>query len=134
MIKRILKANDIVATKHRVELLTLMANSDVYLSAYDLEKLMNNLDISTIYRSLNLFEEKGILIKNFNNEENLFKYKYLKQDHFHYLKCINCDKKIKIDFCPMNIYDQSDASKNNFKVVDYVFELYGYCETCQSVL
>ncbi len=131
MLKEVLKNKGIVATKQRVDVLQCLHNKTEYLSAYDLEKDLSGLDISTIYRALNLFEENKLLVKKFDDELNAFVYKYVSHQHYHHLKCIKCQKVIDIDFCPMNIFDQNVALEQDFLVTDYVFEIYGYCHDCQ---
>lgn len=131
MLKELLKNRNIVATSQRLEVLQCLHTNKTYLSAYDIERQLHDLDISTIYRALNLFEDSKLIVKKFDEEANAFTYKFISHQHYHHLKCVKCHKVIDIDFCPMNIFDQNIALQNDFLVTDYVFEIYGYCHDCQ---
>lgn len=132
MLKDLLKSHNIVATKQRLEVFEILHNSKEYLSAYDLSDRIEGLDISTVYRTLNLFDDQKIVSKKFNESQNAFTYKYIAHKHYHYLRCIKCDKVIEIDFCPMNVLDPEEVEMNNFMITDYKFEIYGYCEACRA--
>ena len=62
------------------------------LSAADLHKKMPEMDITTIYRNLELFVEDGLVKKlNLGGEEAL--YEYAEEAH-HHAVCVDCDKVI----------------------------------------
>lgn len=131
MLKDVLKKRGIVATSQRLEVLQCLHTQKDYLTAYDIEKKVDGLDISTIYRALNLFEDEKIVVKKFDEQANAFTYKFVFHQHYHHLKCLKCERVFDIDFCPMNVFDQNEANKMDFLVTDYVFEIYGYCHDCQ---
>lgn len=130
MIKSILKKHNIVATKQRIDIISCLHNHQGYLSASDLSLMLNHLDVSTIYRTLNLFEEHKLVTKKFDDEVNGFTYKFVQHTHVHHLRCLGCDKVFDIDFCPMNVFDDRIVKENQFKITDYTFEVYGYCVDC----
>ena len=131
MFKQTLNQHGIVATKTRVEILELVANKNIFMNAYDIKEYLNHLDISTIYRTINVLEEKKILSKRYNEDRNCFTFKYVSHSHSHKLTCRACNKVVEIDFCPMNVFDKDNEASSHFIITDYVFELYGYCENCQ---
>lgn len=134
MIKELLKKNQLVATSQRIDILQLMHNNQNYMSVSEINEHLTDLDVSTIYRTLSLFDEHKLVIKQFDEQLNAFKYKYLTHNHYHHLKCIKCHEIFEIDFCPMNVYDTKEAKDNGFIITDYQFEIYGYCANCQQLV
>lgn len=130
----ILKTHNIKNTKPRLKVLELLVNSNESLSVEGLSKLLSDIDISTIYRTLNLFEEKKIVVKVFDEKHNHFVYKYLKHQHYHHLNCINCHTTLVTEFCPMDTFIENEILDKKFHITNYVFEIYGYCDKCYKEL
>lgn len=78
----ILKRNGIKITQGRVEILNILTNSENSLSAekiYHIYRNNNiNINLSTVYRTLELFEEKGLTEKITLND-GVFSYKLKKK-------------------------------------------------------
>ncbi len=49
--------------------------------------------------------------------------------HHHHLICVNCEKTLPFDYCPM---DRGLELPGNYKVLRHRFEVYGICESCQG--
>ena len=105
-----LRLNDILhrrqlsSTESRRKILTLFLNSNDALTHGDIEKEVGEkYDRVTIYRTLQTFEEKGI-IHSIPTADNSIKYALCKEceeghhhdDHVHFI-CTNCDKTICLD-------------------------------------
>lgn len=132
MFKEQLKNSNIKVTKTRLEIIQLLADENKFMSAFDIKDKLEHFDISTIYRTLNIFDEKKLTSKKFCEKCNSFEYKYIDHKHSHRLTCMNCQKVVEIDFCPMDVFEKDDELTKQFTVTDYVFELFGYCEQCQK--
>lgn len=132
MFKEQLKNSNIKVTKTRLEIIQLLADENKFMSAFGIKDKLEHFDISTIYRTLNIFDEKKLTSKKFCEKCNSFEYKYIDHKHSHRLTCMNCQKVVEIDFCPMDVFEKDDELTKQFTVTDYVFELFGYCEQCQK--
>lgn len=131
---KILKSHQIKNTKPRLLILEVLINSEDSVGVTDLADLLNDIDVSTIYRTLSLFEENKIVTKVFDEKANHFVYKYLKDQHYHHLNCKSCHKVIMTDFCPMDSFIENEMLDKQFHITNYVFEIYGYCDACYQKL
>jgi Fur family ferric uptake transcriptional regulator len=100
----ILHRRQLSSTESRRKILTLFLNSDDALTHGDIEKEVGEkYDRVTIYRTLQTFEEKGI-IHSIPTADNAIKYALCKEceeghhhdDHVHFI-CTNCSKTICLD-------------------------------------
>lgn len=115
----ILKKNNIKITKPRIKILNQLQKPITIKELYNLNK---DIDKSTIYRVLDLFLNKEIIkIEIINNEKN---YIINNDEHIHFINCIKCHKKEKLDICPLN-------EIKNFKIVSHNISIDGICKDCQ---
>ena len=125
-------------TKQRSVVLDILDNTHDALTAEEIFLLSRDVDetisLSTVYRTLTLFDEKKILIKMLAIDENLAKYQLNKEDHAHYLVCLNCNKRIEVSYCPLSVYEESLKEQYNFEIVGHKLEISGYCQNCQTVI
>ena len=123
MIEGILKNNKIKVTKPRVLILScILENNQVTLK--EIISKLKNIDQSTIYRTLTLFEDKKIVNKIFNNHETYFKLN--NNNHKHYIECIKCHIKQEINECPYN-----NIALNGF-IIKKEETIKGICSKCQN--
>lgn len=118
-------------TKQRQLLLDYFNNVEGYKSAEEVFKIFPHIDLSTIYRSLELFYNEGILIRQ--AIDNINYYAYANKHHHHYFICLCCKKKIEIT-CSDILDDGKLNKKYNFKIVNHNLTLYGYCNDCLKLL
>src|SRR5690554_7153043 len=117
-------------TAQRKQILDILKQANHPLSA---EMIMNKLpedtlNLSTIYRSLDLFFAQEIVSKSYMNHTT---YYYLNQrEHHHYMICINCQKMYEID-CHIHHIADDIAQKHDFKITHHDMTVYGYCKNCQ---
>ncbi len=120
-------------TKQRKQILEILKKANHPLSAEMIlhqisEEQMN---LSTVYRTLDLFFTEEIVSKSFMNHTT---YYYLNQsEHHHYMICIGCQKMYEID-CHINHIADDIARKHEFKITHHDMTVYGYCKSCQSNL
>ena len=120
----ILKENGLKITKQRLDLLNMIDELDEEATIKNISNELK-IDISTIYRIIDVFLEKNIIEKNINYENKIY-YK-IKEKHKHYIKCIKCHKKIEIEFCPIESFDD-----NRFKIINHKVEIEGICNSCDK--
>lgn len=137
-IEEYLRQNDIKVTKSRIGILKIFFRNDSAVSAEDIfnECKAENLnsDMSTIYRTLELFDRKKI-IKRFDLGTNKSSYALIRKKHKHILQCKLCHRQIEID-CPMQEIEEIVKNKTGFVLTNenLDFKLDGICRQCRSKL
>lgn len=122
--KELLKKNNLKITKQRLEILNLINKLDDDATIKNISN-ETKIDNSTMYRIIELFLEKNIIEKNLNcNDEIYFK---IKEKHIHYIKCIKCHKKEKIEICPIE-----NIEEKGFKILNHKIEIDGICNDCNK--
>ena len=109
----------------------LVAHQDKFITAKTLQKEAQqtypNVSWDTIYRTLALLLENGVIEKReFGEKGSKFRL-VCHHHHHHHLVCLSCGKTKILDKCPMTFID---TVFDDFQVVEHRFELYGYCNAC----
>ncbi len=88
--------------------------------------------VSTIYRILAAFEEKGLVSKTTWMGDGTVVYELNRGEHTHYAVCLECHKRIALPHCPFTQV-HLEHETNDFTVTAHKLELYGYCKDCKEV-
>ncbi|WMJ88022.1 Fur family transcriptional regulator [Anaerocolumna sp. MB42-C2] len=123
-------------TKQRENVLTILESSDKPLSATEICTQMEKTSdepvwLSTIYRIMELFVKKGIVIKTNMMSNEMAVYEINQFKHKHYAVCINCHKIITLDNCPMEKFIPK-LEDENFHVMGHNLEIFGVCKDCDQ--
>ena len=133
-LQEFLKSKNIKITKGRLEILDILKNSENSLSAekiYLMSREKNiNINLSTVYRTLELFEEKHIVAK-IALSDGVFAYKLMKKTHRHHLRCDICHKEIDIP-CPMSQIEELVQNETGFTLTEHDLILRGVCKECKN--
>lgn len=87
--------------------------------------------LSTIYRILAAFEEKGLVEKTAWMGDGTVVYALNRGEHTHYAVCLDCRRRIPLQECPFaHIHLEHNAV--DFTVTGHKLELYGYCGECKN--
>ena len=89
--------------------------------------------ISTIYRSLAIFEEKNLVEKSVLLGSDTAVYELADGHHKHYAVCLSCHKLVPLKHCPFEHvkHDSMESDEGDFVVTGHKLELYGYCKECK---
>lgn len=87
--------------------------------------------VSTIYRILSAFEEKGFVEKSSWMGDDTAVYTLNRGGHTHYAVCLECRRRIPLRSCPFTHAHMSTAEEG-FTVIGHKLELYGYCGACRD--
>lgn len=132
-----LRGKGIKITKARMNILDILSKAD---DAVNVENIFNeckrrniNIDLSTVYRSLEIFENKGI-IRKFDLGQGKYSYIIKKENHKHILQCRLCHREVEID-CPMQQIKEIIKNKTGFTFFDEEpdLKLEGICKQCSQV-
>lgn len=124
-----------VTQQRKVILEVLSLNDSTMLSVEDIieqsKKIYNKINMSTVYRNLEILEELGLLCI-VSGDDGVTLYKLISStEHHHHMVCKNCGKTESIEFCPLDMF-QKISKEKNFDLTDHKLELYGYCSNCKN--
>ena len=93
-------------------------------------KKQRKIGLTSIYRSLDLFESLGIVFKIINGSN--VKYKLCKlEDHHHHIICKNCGNVVELGFCDISDWSKKVMESTGYQVTDHQLNFYGYCKECK---
>jgi Fur family transcriptional regulator, ferric uptake regulator len=129
-----LRKCNIKVTKGRISILQiLLSNEDAVSVDYIFEQCKArglSIDLSTVYRTMEILEGKNIVDK-FNLGEGKYNYKLKKEVHKHTLECSLCHKEVEID-CPMVQIEQIIKNRTGFTLMEHDLRIKGICEDCKK--
>lgn len=129
-----LKKTHLKITKGRIHILEELENAMQPISAEDLFLLLknkkNHLDLSTVYRTLELFTEKKLVCKISVLEDGRKLFSLHGEKHCHYLVCKKCKQIVTIESCPIEKYEKKLEEKTGFLIDGHNLYLYGICKDC----
>lgn len=139
MALHILKEAGLRRTEARVLILELMGESETPLEARQIQDLAaakgmsEGLWLSTVYRNLELFADKGLVQEVKPPESESIFYRLEVHGHNHYAICENCHMEIPLDLCPFEeIERQLQAA--DFVPTHHRLEVFGLCSACRRRL
>lgn len=87
--------------------------------------------LSTVYRILAAFEEKGLVEKTTWMGDSAVVYALDKGEHTHYAVCLECHRRIPLQNCPF-AHIHLEQETGDFVITGHKLELYGYCGNCKK--
>lgn len=122
-------------TKSRKAVIDILNKTEAPISAEEIylgiKTLGSSANLSTVYRTLELMEEKGLVGKTMMNDGRA-RYELTGDGHRHHLICTNCHRMVPIDICPLNTLEKDVSQKTNFDITGHKLELYGVCPECKK--
>tara|TARA_Y100000590_G_scaffold238466_1_gene268245 strand:- start:4802 stop:5212 length:411 start_codon:yes stop_codon:yes gene_type:complete len=115
-------------TDQRKLIAKVMSESKDHPDVDELHKRVNKLDskisIATVYRTVKLFEESGIIAKH-DFKGNKARYEQTLKEHHDHLIDINTGEIVEFVDQDIEILQKKVAEKLGYKLVDHRLELYG---------
>lgn len=129
-----LKENNIKITKARKSILEIIVCSKEPINANLIYAILIKedikIDLSTVYRTLDLLENKRILNK-FDLGNNMYNYTINKNAHKHIIECDMCHKEMVID-CPIPQIEEQIKAKTGITLTESHVYLKGICKDCKK--
>ena len=98
----------------------------------NLLKKKRRIGLTSIYRSLDLFESLGIAFKITNG--SAVKYKLCEmEDHHHHIVCKTCGHVVEFNFCDISGWSEKVMESTGYQVVDHQLNFYGFCKSCKPL-
>lgn len=114
-----------------------LVNKGRHLSADDVYTMLKeaypNNGIATVYRTLDLLEEIGVL-KKLDFGDGRARYEVADDDthHHHHLVCTCCGKITEFEDDLLDSVETTIERKTGFSIRDHVLKFYGLCANCQA--
>lgn len=126
---------DIRKTKQREDIFRILAEAQEPMSAADIYCLLcggagkEKYAVSTVYRVLGVFEEKGYVVRTSLAGSDMAYYEWCRGQHKHYAVCLKCHRLVPLKVCPLE-HKGVHAGVEDFVITGHKLELYGYCKDC----
>ena len=135
--KQLLRSNNLKQTKQRELILETIYNNNGHFTPEDIYNLIKEsspdikLGIATVYRTLALLEEAGI-VSSISFGAQGKKYEFGLKEHHDHLVCIQCGKIEEFidDFIEKR--QELIAKQHSFKMTGHIMKIVGICKTCQK--
>jgi Fur family ferric uptake transcriptional regulator len=137
-IEAILKNNKIKNTRQRQCVLEFLSTCKqpvtaefIYQSLYK-EMGEAALNMSTVYRVLDIMVKHKIINKINLLNDNKATYEFNRREHKHHLVCIKCNLVTPISGCPLKGYEQALTQSTHYEILEHKLEIFGVCPNCQK--
>jgi len=119
-------------TPQRLEIFKILASMHGHPAAEDvferIRRRFPSISFDTVYRTLSLFENHG-LIKKVHHLADKTRYDTNLKRHYHFV-CIRCKKIIDIEWDEIDVIPMPKGVENLGRVEDRYVELRGICQDC----
>ncbi len=135
--KQLLKENRLKFTQQRELVFKTLYDNEGHFTPEDLSSLIKEqhpdltISIPTIYRTLALLEESGI-VDSLSFGAKGKKYEFGLKEHHDHLICTQCGKLIEFQDDVIEKRQEEIARAFNFKMTNHTMNITGLCETCQK--
>ncbi len=131
-IKELLRSHGLKVTRPRAAILKILSEASHGLDAETIrEEAEHNdlyINLSTVYRTLDLLEEINVVDK-FDLGDNRNSFLLKKDHHMHSVTCEVCHKEVDLD-CPMSKIEELISREPGFSIREHHLELKGVCQDC----
>lgn len=95
-------------------------------------KKKKKVGLTSIYRSLDLFESLGMVFKIVNGSSVRYKLCEL-ENHHHHIVCKACGSVVELNFCDISDWSKKVTDSTGYQVVDHQLNFYGFCKSCKPL-
>jgi Fe2+ or Zn2+ uptake regulation protein len=131
---KVLRDHSIKVTRPRVAIYDILVSLEKGVDAEGIYSMCTEMglfvNLSTVYRTLELFEEKG-LISKYDLGEKKYNYSLKKGSHIHTLECSSCHRLLDLE-CPMKQIEEMVSRETGFHLTEHRLELKGICSECMA--
>ena len=120
-------------TKQRLMVFGVLCGAKQPVSAMDILARLDennlNISLSTVYRILEMFVDRGVVVKLGPLNGKMTVFELANSTHLHYAVCVSCNKIVAMDNCPLKEFNPR-FSDGEFHVTGHKVEMFGYCAVC----
>lgn len=123
-------------TRTRRAVLSVLERTRYPLSATELfqrlQKSRIPIDLVTVYRTLAVLRELGLISQLELHQEGQFRYELREgREHHHHIRCQGCGKIVDLLLCPLQALTSLIEKETRFVVSEHSLEFSGLCPKCQ---
>ena len=123
-------------TRTRQAVLSVLERAKYPLSASELferlQKAQVSIDLVTVYRTLSVLKELGLVTQLELHQEGQFRYELREgREHHHHIRCQICGKIVDLLLCPLKKLQGLIEKETRFIVNEHSLEFSGLCPKCQ---
>lgn len=118
-------------TKNKEKVFNEIMNSSVPLTAYEVNRALSDMSLTTVYRALDYLSKNGY-VKSFSLGE--FTYYYSAATHRHFFRCSKCGRLFPIEDCYMEDYEREISKRYGFEIEEHFILFSGLCQECREKL
>ena len=119
------------STSPRRAVANAIASQERHFTAEELRERLPRVGRATVYRSLKLLVESGILCRILLEDGNLH-YQLSHQGHHHHLLCVECGTSEDLLGCDIDDILRQVSAAHEFQLSGHWLEVYGRCRSCLS--
>ena len=131
-----LRSRHLRLTPERMALLRAALRSPAHFDADDLVAMMHRkgrrISRATIYRTLSLLEQSGILRKSLFGQDRAFYEPTLDHGHHDHIVCVSCGRIEEFYEKRLEQLQEQILRDLGFEPLDHVHEIFGVCRNCQD--
>lgn len=130
--KVILNSRSQRITAPRLEILGILKSNHKPLTISEIHSLFRNkkTDLATVYRTINLFAELGIVnVIDFKDEFMRYELVY-DRHHHHHIVCKKCKRVENVEACVLEELEKL-LNKKGYSEISHSLEFFGVCENCR---
>lgn len=127
-----------LTSQRQIVLQMFLDHQDKHLSAEEVHSMLrqksNEIGLATVYRTLELLSELGVLQKmDFGDGRSRYEINTGSDMHqHHHLICLKCGKVREFADDLLDALEADISLKENFQIVDHQLKFYGYCLECRQ--
>lgn len=130
----ILNESGYILTSQRKIILDLLISNKKHLTIKNICHLVNdpNMGQATIYRTIKLFLELGILRKVNFGDNDFYEFSTDDKHNHHHLICSECGKIIEVKFDYLDELEKKINDEYGFLIKNHTLKFCGLCKECQE--
>ena len=96
------------------------------------QQTARGVNISTIYRTLELLEQEGLLTRT-HFHDRVAKWHRAEESKHHHLICERCGQVVEIPSCEVEEWASGVAKRRGFVATGHQADIFGLCATCKEL-
>jgi Fur family ferric uptake transcriptional regulator len=134
LLKSLFKEKNLRKSYPRLLIYQELSNVKIPLSPQELYQCLmkkrRKIGLTSIYRSLELFESLGIVFKIVNGSSVKYNLCEL-EEHHHHIICKACGSVVELNFCDISDWSKKVTESTGYQVVEHQLNFYGFCKNCK---
>jgi len=133
-IKKYLKSKHLSATKSRAAVSDIIFETHSHFKVQDIIAALKKSKIAvsraTVYRTIEIMLEAGVIHKYVDAENNNFYEHTFGHKHHDHLICVKCGRVIEFNDNRIEKIQKEICDKLNFKILNHLLKINGVCDKC----